>query len=44
MADQRGTGLVNRKSADDGITKCKQLKCIFDVYCNSLTSAILVKS
>jgi hypothetical protein len=30
-ADQWGTCcLVNRKTADDGITKSKQLKCIFD--------------
>jgi gluconate kinase len=24
--------LVSRKTADDGITKSKQLKCIFDVH------------
>ncbi len=26
-----GTSLVNRKTADDGITKSNQLKCIIDV-------------
>ncbi len=31
MADQWGTGLVNRKTVDDGKTKSKQFKCIFDV-------------